>query len=203
MMTLSKADLPHIKWSLTVFIITLAVSVTTVVLSDNFFTHAQRSYQAAQQQLSDARSRLAGVQDDRANMSTYAKEYATLLDRKIIGEDQRLDWMEGLENIRRQNLVSEFKYTISPQQPYTPTPTLSNGNFELNLSGMTLQLDLLHEGQLINFFDILSKEMKGRFLLDHCTIDRSGTVTDTNPVAQLKAECAGGWLTLKNRNAQP
>ena len=83
------------------------------------------------------------------------------------------------------------------------TPPLSNGNFELNLSGMTLQLDLLHEGQLINFLDVLSKEMKGRFLLDHCSIDRSGTVTDTNPVAQLKAECAGGWLTLKNRNAQP
>lgn len=203
MMTLSKADLPHIKWSLTVFMITLAVSVTTVVLSDNFFTNAQRNYQAAQRQLSDARSWLAGVQDDRANMSTYAKEYATLLDRKIIGEDQRLDWMEGLENIRPQNLVSEFKYTISPQQPYTPTPPLSNGNFELNLSGMTLQLDLLHEGQLINFLDALRKEMKGRFLLDHCSIDRSGTVTDTNPVAQLKAECGGGWLTLKNRNAQP
>ena len=202
MMTLSKTDLPHIKWSLTVFLITLAVSVTTIVLSDNFFTNAQRNYQAAQRQLSDARSRLADVQDDRANMSTYAKEYAALLDRKIIGEDQRLDWMEGLENIRRQNLVPEFKYTITPQQPYTPAPPLSNGNFELNLSGMTLQLDLLHEGQLINFLDALRKEMKGRFLLDHCTIERNGTTSSGNPAAQLKAECAGGWLTLKNRNAQ-
>ena len=206
MMTLSKADLPHIKWSLMVFLTTLVVSATTVVLSENFVAHAHRNHQAAQRQLSEARKQLAAAQDDRENMSTYAKEYATLLNRKIIGGDQRLDWIEGLEEIQRQNLVVKFTYTIAPQQPYTPVPPLDSGNFDLHLSGMTVQLDLLHEGQLINFFAALRKEMKGRFILDHCAMERSSIASsnvDSGAVPQLKAECSGGWLTLKNRNTQP
>lgn len=204
MMTLSKTDLPHIKWSLIAFITTLAASAAAIMLSDNFFMQAQRKHQAAEQQLNEARSRLSAAQDDRANMATYAREYASLLDRKIIGGDQRLDWIEGLEKIRRQNFVPEFKYTISPQQLFAPTPPLDSGNFDLNLSGMTLQLDLLHEGQLINFLDALRREMNGRFLIDHCTLDRSSIPSgNVSTVAQLKAECSGGWLTLTNRNAQP
>ena len=204
MMTLTKTDLPHFRWSLTVFLISLVVSVSTAVLSENFVAHAQRNHQIAQRQLNEARNQLAAAKDDRANMATYAKEYAALLDRKIIGGDQRLDWIEGLEKIRRLNLVPEFKYTIAPQQLYTPVPPLDSGNFDLNLSGMSLQLDLLHEGQLINFFDALRKEMKGRFILDHCAMERSGIASsDTRSAPQLKAECSGGWLTLKNRNTQP
>lgn len=204
MMTLTKADLPHIKWVLTVFLSTLAVSITALVLSDNFATRAQHNNQAAQSQLNEARSQLAAVQDDRANMATYAKEYALLLDRKIIGGDQRLDWMEGLDKIRKQNRVLDFKYTITPEQAYTPDPPLNTGNFDLNVSGMTLQLDLLHEGQLISFFDTLRREMNGRFILDHCTLDRSGIASgNAAPGPQLKADCSGSWLTLKNRNTQP
>lgn len=209
-MTFSKADLPHLKWSLLVFLFSLAVSVTAVVLSENFVSHAQADYQTAQRQLGEARSRLAAAEDDRANMSTYAREYATLLDRKIIGGDKRLDWIEGLEAIQRQNSTPQFTYTIAPQQPYTPVPPLDSGNFSLFLSGMSLQLELLHEEQLITFFEALRTKINGRFLLDNCKMERSsstsiGTVSSDSPpetIPQLKAECSGGWLTIKNRNEQ-
>ena len=207
-MTLSKADLPHLKWSLLVFLFSLAISVTAVVLSENFVSHAQTDYQMTQRHLSEARAHLAAAEDDSANMSTYAREYATLLDRKIIGVDQRLDWIEGLEAIQRQNHVPQFTYTIDPQQPYTPVPPIDSGNFSLYLSGMSLQLELLHEEQLINFLDTLRSNIQGRFLLDHCKLERTGSTpanivtSETQPVTspQLRAECSGGWLTIKNRN---
>lgn len=203
-MTFSKADLPHIKWSLTVFLSTLAVCASAAVLSTNFVSHAQQKYLATQRQLVEAHSRLAAAQDDRENMATYAREYATLLDKKIIGSDQRLDWIEGLEKIRQKNIVTEFKYTITPQQIYAPAPPLNTGNFDLNLSGMILQFELLHEGQLINFFDAMRKEIYGRFILDQCTLERNVTAPASNTSSappQLSAECSGGWLTLKNRGA--
>ena len=62
---------------------------------------------------------------------------------------------------------------------------------------MTLQFNLLHEGQLVNFFDALRTNINGLFILDHCTLER---YADTN--IQLKAECSGGWLTLKNRSVK-
>lgn len=207
-MTFSKADLPHLKWSLLVFLFSLAISVTAVVLSENFVSHAKADYQTAQRQLGEGRARLAAAEDDRANMSTYAREYATLLDRKIIGGDKRLDWIEGLEAIQRQNGTPQFTYTIVPQQPYTPVPPLDSGNFSLFLSGMSLQLELLHEEQLVTFLEALRSKINGRFLLDSCKMERSGLTSsgivssDSQPVTlpQLKAECSGGWLTIKNRN---
>lgn len=209
-MTFSKTDLPHLKWSLLIFLFSLAISVTVVVLSENFVSRAQADYQTAQRQLGEARARLAAAEDDRANMSTYAREYATLLDRKIIGGDKRLDWIEGLEEIQQQNQAPQFTYTIAPQQPYTPVPPLDSGNFSLSLSGMTLQLELLHEEQLIAFFEALRTKINGRFFLDNCKMERSGSISsstvssDSQPVTlpQLKAECSGGWLTIKNRNEQ-
>ncbi len=201
-MTFSQSDLPHIKWHLLGFLLVLGTGGAAVMLSENFVTQAQLSQQAAQRQVNEARGRLATAQDDRANMATYALEYSTLLQRKIIGNEQRLDWIEGLDKIQRHKRVLDFKYAIAPQQPYTPTPPLDSGNFELKLSNMTLQFDLLHEGQLINFFDTLRTDIKGWFILDHCALERSATAPETGTAPQLKAECTGGWLTLKNRNAK-
>jgi len=196
-MTFSQADLAQIKWSLLTFLLTLAVGGSMVFLSQKFAANAQKSRRDAQQQLNDARSKLTAARDDLENMATYTKEYSAIQRREIIGDEQRLNLIEGLEALRKRNLVLDFKYTITPQQPYKPAPALDSGNFDLRLSNMTLQFELLHEGQLLNFFDSLRHDMNGWFILDHCTLERS-----TNTAAQLKADCVGGWLTLINRNAK-
>lgn len=205
-MTLSKSDFPHIKWGLLAFLLALAGGGTALIFSGSYATRAQQEQKAAQRQLNEAqhqmgeaRNRLAAAQDNQKSLAAYALEYAGLLDRKIIGSDQRLDWVEGLDKIRKQNRVLDFKYTISPQQPYTPPLPVDSGSFDLNLSTMTLHLDLLHEEQLMNFFDALRTEMKGLFILDRCTLEHSGAAPENSVAPQLKAECTGGWLTLQNR----
>ncbi|MDO8412708.1 MAG: hypothetical protein Q7S51_02840 [Gallionellaceae bacterium] len=200
-MTFSKSDLPYIQWPLLSFFLILSLGSVAIMLSASYTTQANHNQQTAQRQLSEARSRLAAAQDDRQNMATYALEYNELLQRKIIGNDQRLDWIEDLEKLHRQNSVLDFKYTISPQQPYLPAPPLDSGSFDLKLSPMSLQFDLLHEQQLINFLDML-RSSKGWFVIDHCALTRNSTAPDNNLAPHLKAECGGGWLTLHNRNAK-
>jgi len=208
-MTLSKSDFPHIKWGVLVFLLALVGGSAALIFSGSHATRAQQEQKAAlhqmseaQHQMGEARNRLAAAQDDQKNMATYALEYADLQDRKIIGSGQRLDWIEGLDTIRKQNRVLDFKYTISPQQPYTPLLPVESGNYDLNLSTMTLHLDLLHEEQLINFFEALRTEMKGCFILNRCALERSGAAPENIAAPQLKAECTGGWLTLQNRSAK-
>ncbi len=196
-MTFSQADLPYIKWSLTTFIVVLAIGGSAVFFSQKMATDAQKARNTAQQQLNDARNKLNAARDDQANMAAYTQEYSTIQRRGIIGEEQRLNLIEGLDNLRRRNRVLDFKYAISPQQPYKPEPALDSGNFDLKISNMTLQFELLHEEQLINFFDSLRRDMNGWFILEKCSLEPSA-----NAAAQLKADCAGGWLTLKNRNAK-
>lgn len=208
-MTFSKSDFPYIKWSLLFFLLALGIGSAALIFSGSYTSRAQQEQQAAQRklneaqhQLSEARNRLAAAQDDQKNMATYAQEYAVLLDHKIIGSNQRLDWIEGLDKIRKQSRVLDFKYTIAPQQPYMPPLPVESGNFDLNLSTMTLHFDLLHEEQLINFFEALRTDMKGRFILDRCALERSGAAPENVSAPQLKAECTGGWLTLQNRDVK-
>ena len=196
-MTFSQSDLPYIKWGLLTFLLTLALGGSAAYISQNYAHNVRNARSAVQQQLNEAHSKLNAARDDQENMATYTKEYSTIQRRGIIGDEQRLNLIEELETLRKRNRVLDFKYAIAPQQPYKPAPALDSGNFDLRLSPMTLKFELLHEGQLINFFDSLRRDINGWFILDRCTLERVSGST-----AQLKADCAGGWLTLKNRNAK-
>jgi len=196
-MTFSQADFPYIKWSLLTFVITLTIGGSAVFFTQKFATDAQHAKRAAEQQLQDARSKLSSARDDQENMAAYTKEFSAIQRRGIIGDEQRLNLIEGLDNLRRTNRVLDFKYAISPQQPYKPASALNSGNFDLKISNMTLQFELLHEEQLFSFFDSLRQDTNGWFILDKCSLERS-----TNAAAQLKADCTGGWLTMKNRNGK-
>jgi hypothetical protein len=206
-MNFSKSDFPHLQWSLLALLLSLLISGCAIWLSSEYVAHSLTQRQFAQRQLIEARKQLSDAQSDLENMSIYSREYATLVEYKVIGGEQRLDWIEGLAKLRQSQRVVDFKYTIAPQLPYTPSPALDLGNFEPKLSGLTLHIDLLHEMQLIKFFDALRTDIKGWFIIDHCTLERAGSNNGTqvtspqNGAAQLKAECAGGWITMKKKGS--
>jgi hypothetical protein len=194
-MSFSKNDLPYLKFSLLAFAVSIALSIGMTSYSENYLEQSLKARTDAQKQLSDARVQLIAAQGDQENMSAYSLEYLSLQDQKVIGTEQRLDWVEGMEKLRQQGIVLDFKYTIAPQQGYTPAPPVDAGNFQLNRSNMSMQIDLLHEEQLVQFISALRSQLKGWYILDGCTIARAGT--ESSP---LKADCTGGWFTMKNRN---
>lgn len=198
-----KTDIHYIKWGLLALLCALGTGGTAVMLSQHFLDNAQQAHRNTENQLAAARRNLATAIDDQQNMATYTQEYSMLLSRHVVGSEQRLDWIDGLEHLRQRNIVLGFTYTISPQQPYTPPVALDSGNFALNRSAMNISFQLLHEGQLINFFTALRTNVKGWYMLDGCTIERiENTPENSEPgtTPLLKAECKGGWLTLKNRS---
>jgi hypothetical protein len=197
-MNFSATDLQNLKLSLGAFVLSLALGSGLIFLSNQYLAHALKEREAAQKQLTEARTQLGTTQNDQENMSTYALKYNALLTQKVIGTEQRLDWMEGLEKLRQQGSVLDFKYTIAPQQSYTPNPTVDAGNFQLSRSSMTLQIDLLHEEQLLRLFADMHNQMNGWFMLDGCSLSRTSA---TEEMAPLKADCTGGWFTMKSKNA--
>lgn len=197
-MKLSKTDLPELKWSLLAFLLSLALAGALISASEGYLAKSLKDREAAQKQLTDARTQLLAAQSDQENMSSYAMEYNALLAQKVIGNEQRLDWIEGLEKLRQQGTVLDLKYTISPQQAFAPKPPLDSGNFQLSRSSMTLHIDLQHEEQLLHLLNNIQQQISGWFMLDGCALSRSGTADELTP---LKAECTGGWFTMKNKNA--
>ncbi len=204
-MKFSKSDFPLIRWNILAICASLLISALVLYSSGEYAVKTQKGRRTAQSQLNDARNRLTAAHDDQKNMAIYAGEYGALIERNIIGDDHRLDWMEGLEKIRQKSLAVDFRYNIAPQKTYVPQPALNSGNFDLHYSEMKLQFDLLHEGQLLDFFSFMHSQIKGWYQLEGCTVKRVAANADEEAAmsvaSHLKAECHGGWITLKNRNA--
>ncbi len=197
-MSFSFADFGALKWSFGTLLTSTVVAVGLYSSSDTYQEQALKARQIEQHRLVEARDQITRTRVDMESMAVYQLEYQALEAQKVVGNEQRLDWIEGLEKIRRQGLVLDFKYVIAPQQPYTPNPPLDAGNFVLKISPMTLQVDLLHEEQLLHLLSALQTQMPGWFILERCSLSRAETQSSTT--SPLKAECAGGWLTMKNRN---
>ena len=200
-MKFSSADFPLIRWGTLAICASAIASAIMLYSSSRYTDQAQHDLRDAQRANSEARKRLTSAREDQENMAVYAEEYGKLMTRKVIGDDQRLDWIEGLEKLRKQNLVTDFKYNIAPQKNYAPQPAITSGNFDIHYSEMKLNFDLLHEEQLLNFLTALHIQNVGWYQLDGCAIKRSGNA-DPATRTHLKAECTGGWITLKNRNAK-
>lgn len=201
-MKISKPDLLLMRRSLLAICASVLASTMVLYSSGEYVRQTQKNQHSAQQQLNNARNRLSAAHDDQQNMAAYADEYGVLIGRRIIGDDQRLDWMEGMEKIRQQNLVMDFRYSIAPQKTYPIKPSMDDSNFDIRYSEMKLQFELLHEAQLLDFFAALRSQIKGRYQLEGCTLQRAGAddADERHATARLKAECGGGWITLKNRS---
>jgi len=203
-MKFSNTDFQLMRWSLAAIGVSVLISGAILYSSIKYADYTLKNRRIAQSQMNNARNSLAMARQDRDNLSDYSKEYDKLEANEIVGDDHRLDWMEGLEKLRRQNLVIDFRYNIAPQKVYAPQPALDSGNFVIHYSEMKLQFDLLHEGQLLDFFSALNRKIKGHYQLDGCKLQRVATDGESGPAAgkNIKAECSGGWITLKNRNAR-
>jgi len=202
-MKFSNSDFHLMRWSIAVVCTSVLISGVILYTSSVYAINTKNDRRTAQSQLNGARNKLTMARQDSENLADYSKEYDALEANKIIGDEHRLDWMEGLAKLRQQNLVIDFGYNIAPQKKYVPQPAVDSGNFDIHYSEMKLQFDLLHEGQLLNFFDALRRQIKGHYQLEGCKLERAIAVGDTGPGAgtNLKAECNGGWITLKNRNS--
>ena len=184
-MKFSNADLQLIRWNILAFTAASILSALIVYGSQEYADHAQKDFHAAQNQLNNARNRLNTARQDQEFLSTYSRDYNSLVEGRIIGEEQRLDWMEGLDRLRQQNLVIDFSYNVSPQAIYTSQLPLDSGNINVNYSKMKLQLHLLHEGQLLNFFKAMRSQIKGRFQLESCTMQRIANPDDNTNLNSL------------------
>ena len=210
-MRFSHSDFQLMRWSLAATSVSVILSGIILYGSQQYANHTQMNFLAAQKQMNAARDHLTVAHQDQENLAAYSKDYNVLEDRNVIGDDHRLSWIEGLETLRQKNIVFDFRYNIAPQKAYLPQPAIASGNYDIHYSEMKLQFDLLHEGQLLNFLNALRNQIKGQYQLEGCTMLRNPANSqddndddDTPLIAtNLKAECSGGWITLKNRNVQP
>ena len=200
-MKFSTQDLSRIRGSLIVLALALALGAAAVYGSNKLLKDARQSRAAADRERTEATGKLERVKVEREDLQGYYQQYQVLVARDVIGPERRLDWIEAIEKIRSQQNVFSVKYNLGPQKTLSTAAAPTSGGFNLNLSGMTLDLGLLHEEQLLDFLDALRAEAKGMYLLERCNLTRIGSAQEIKFAPNLRAECSLGWITLNDKTA--
>src|SRR5690606_21902331 len=138
---------------------------------------------------------------EKETIINYLPLYRELIQDGFIGEERRLEWVDGLRNIHQQNKLFGINYTISTQEEYKPAFALNVGPFSLQRSVMKLELAMLHEGDLLTLLDALDAQQTTPFIVRDCEITRLNEAISNNLVPNLRANCELDWLTIREPQA--
>lgn len=172
----------------------LSIGVVTVFVSSWYVNQAEEQRGQAQQTRDAARQRYAQVETEKREIRAFQPQFVMLRSRGLIGDENRLDWVEQIRQIQERRKLPPLSYEIEPQQAVKLDAPLPLGDYALRGSRMNLRMELLHEGDLFNFLDDLRQ--RSYYAVQECTLKRIGSVQNLPNTPTMGAECKLNWLTL-------
>lgn len=160
---------------------------------------ARRDKAQAERSMGDLRKKLDLVRHEQQDIERFQGRYQQLVDSGMIGDGDRLAWIESAERIRKARGIFTLKYTVGAQRPYAPGAPVAVTGFELRSSPMIFELGLLHEGQLLAFLADLRGEGKGLPVLERCRLLRLVPRAESKFGPNLRADCVVNWVSLKEK----
>lgn len=197
------SDLGHLKWAIAFLLILSACGGAAVWTTLQMQKAGERSIKEATAARSDIRAKLARARDEQEELRDKIGRYQAFRDRGYIGPEKRLDWVEAIARIKAARRIYKLDYEFSPQRPVDAAilpAGASAGGYEILASRMKLQVQVLHEGELLALLDDIRGAVRALIQLRSCEIERSlaGSGDRSNP-APLKAECVLEWITLREQ----
>lgn len=149
--------------------------------------------------LTAAKRRYENARRDKTLYRQYVETYLDYSERGIIGAEQRLNWIEELQEINKQLKLPTLKYEISPQTVAGIPGVEIPENISIRSSAMHLSAGLLHEGDGLFILEALKKEAGGFYALQSCKMDArlpEGRLDYRPNVAYVDMDCELNWYTI-------
>lgn len=169
--------LPDLDWAYVrrhTLLPALSAVVGIVALYYAITSHATQERQY--EQLSASRDAVHEDYDalvyQRRLIDRYHRRYQRFHDLGFIGRESRLDWIETLRTTAESLSLPRVSYAIEPQlSVVAPVETLGDlEDVRIRVSRARLELGLLHELDLLRFFDDLQGKAPGLIRVDNCEL---------------------------------
>ncbi|MCE3606191.1 hypothetical protein LXA47_21655 [Massilia sp. P8910] len=141
-----------------------------------------------------AAGRFQNVESEKQDIAIYQPRFMELQAGGLIGDENRLAWIEAVKSIQGTRKLVSASYDIDAQQPLAFSVPMALGDYQLRGSRMRVELGLVHELDLFHFIDDLRGA--GRFTVQDCKVKRTDAPVEALGVARLTANCTLIWLTL-------
>ena len=194
---MNATELRALQTPLIVLLIVVGLGAGLIYQLDQILTSTKREFMQQQNQLREARTRLQKSGDEKEIIVRHLPDYQYLQSIGFVGDEQRLNWLEGLRISNQQTQLFGVQYQIGSQQAYAYADELETGQMALHQSVMKLDFQLLHEGDLMRFLTTLGKQGAGFFAVNQCKIERVGTGGSIRFQPNLRAACEVSWITVR------
>jgi len=200
----SQSDFRRIQWSLAVMVLLALLGAGVVFGALQLTKAAKAEALKVEAQRNEIRNKLSRARDEEQEVRGKIARYQELVQRGYVTEEQRLDWVERIAQIKTARKLIDVQYELMPRKPVESAllpEGAVGGGYEFLASTMKLQMQLLHEGDLLGFLADLRANVRALIIVRQCTVERipRAPSNEGGTQPQLKADCDIDWITLREK----
>jgi hypothetical protein len=192
---MTRADLEAVRNPSLLLAAIVVAAAAAIYYTDSLVKGARQELTRQEAQMREARIRLQKSGDEKEIIVKYLGTYQQLQRRGFVGEEQRINWLDGLRLTNQEADLFGVDYEIGVQKSYPYGPDFNPGQIQLKESVMKLRFRLLHEEDLMRFLGVLARQGAGVYTVDQCLIRRIDTGTVVRYQPNLAADCELAWIT--------
>lgn len=202
-MSVTASDFLRLRWNLLFLGLAIVAGMVVTTASMRLVGKAEATKRQLSVEQQDIRAKLSRAREEEQEMRGKITLFQQLLDRGVVGQEERLSWVERIAQVKTARRLLDLQYELSPQKPVEESILPGGavaGGYEFMASTMKLQLPLLHEDDLLGLIADLRRTVHAHLLVRDCMIERTATATtDHGLPAQMRARCTIDWITLREK----
>lgn len=187
-----------IKQPLIIFSVVVAFSIIIISVSDFYLNHASDGRDSSNRAMRIWKNKIDGSRESNKIIDQYESRYLDLVKKNIVGEENRLNWLETIQATANAKGMSSVKYNVRSQTLVEDKKGQHRAQgLKVYRSEMTLDMKMSHEGDLFTMLNVLEDKAQGLFAVDRCNIENS--VNESNSSSEnMAAHCELSWYTFKS-----
>lgn len=193
----------EIKKALVFFGIILLSMISMVTVSEIYKSNANDKNARTVGEMRSWRNKIEEANRNNQILVQHEDTFKKLKGNYVIGDENRLSWVEIVQKVADSRRISSVKYNIA-SQVLLDKNTLDKKYVGIDVfkSVMSLEMKFIHEGDLFVMLNALRDEAKGLVAIDKCDVelinkDVNDGIIGQNITDNMRAYCELSWYTLK------
>ena len=192
-------DLKGLRLPIAVCLVLCLAGVASDFAANRYHQDTKKQGAAISAKRTEVQGKLDRANEEEREIKANLEQYRALVARGIIGEEKRLDWIDALTAIKNERQLFNISYSIAPQKGLDYPGFGASSGVYFMASRVKIELQLLHEEDLLNFIDDLAKRSKLYLSTRSCDIQRSARGSGGTTLApRLKADCVFDLITVRH-----
>ena len=171
--------------------------LAVMVISTLQYNSSYDQYVLQKAELNSIKLESQRISEDLKILQFSLPRFNEMKKKRLIGEEDRLGWLEVLGETVKGLKAEKFEYRIDEQKLFDSPEFAVTGDYQVFTSQMHLSMSLLHEGDFFKIIEALKTEAKGLFHINECEFTRLQQELKTDVSSNLDAQCNLTWFTIR------